>query len=178
MFHSSLVDHLFAKQSSALQRVDVADIDMATLHGQLEEVERRAAINPIEEELHLGMRGIDIVRLAGGGRAKEAPAPTAGPTPKETLLGETRGAMPEERERKTVGYEQPSAAGWKKEGREIGEEKIPSKGQGSASAPSSLIGSSFELIRLPRRLIIAFSFHCIFFVYRRVRIGGRRPRSV
>jgi hypothetical protein len=136
VFHSSLVDHLFAKQSSSLQRVDVSDIDMATLHGQLEEVERCAAINPIEEELHLGMRGIDIVRLAGGGRAKEAPA--AGPTPKETLLGEARGGIAEERERKTAGYEQPSAAGWKKEGREVGEEKIPSKGQLSEALSSAL----------------------------------------
>jgi len=133
VFHSSLVDHLFAKQSSSLPRVDVSDIDMATLHGQLEEVERCAAINPIEEELHLGMRGIDIVRQAGGGRAKEAPA--AGPTPKETLLGEARG---EERERKTAGYEQPSAAGWKKEGREVGEEKIPSKGQLNEALSSAL----------------------------------------
>lgn len=169
VFHSSLVDHLFAKQSSSLPRVDVSDIDMATLHGQLEEVERCAAINPIEEELHLGMRGIDIVRLAGG--AKEAPA--AGPTPKETLLGEARGGIAEERERKTAGYEQPSEAGWKKEGREVGQEKIPSKGQLSQATSSVL--DAVARAWTHTLLIIALVFHCFLFrVRRRVCAGGRR----
>ena len=107
---------------------------MSTLHGQLECVEHRAGVNPIEAELHLGMRGVDIVGLAGGPRAKEptttaapAPAAAAAPTPKETLLGQARGASPE-RERKTAPYEQPIAPG-RKEEREALEEKIPPKGQ-------------------------------------------------
>src|SRR5690606_23197445 len=134
VFHNSLIDHLFTKQSPSLPQVDVSEVSMSTLHGQLECVEHRAGVNPIEAELHLGMRGVDIVGLAGGPRAKEttttaapAPAAAAAPTPKETLLGQARGASPE-RERKTAPYEQPIAPGRKEEREEL-EEKIPPKGQ-------------------------------------------------
>ena len=49
-----MILHVFAKAVPDLSRVDLSDLGMDVLHARLQEVERDARTNPLEEELNLG----------------------------------------------------------------------------------------------------------------------------
>lgn len=71
-FHRALVLHVFAKAVPELRSIDPSSVPMSHLHLSLEEIERQAHLNPLEEEMSLGMWHAEPARVGAEAERREA----------------------------------------------------------------------------------------------------------